>query len=51
MKIVLNPQYLFLQDFISQIHNNFSKSDKVIYQGRNEIRLFEENGLQPFSSY
>lgn len=46
MKIVLNPQYLFLQDFISQIHNNFSKSGKVVYQGRNEIRLFEENGLQ-----
>lgn len=46
MKVVLNPQYSFLQDFVYQIHNNFSKSGKVIYQGRNEIRVFEENGLQ-----
>lgn len=46
MKIVINSQFYHLKDFIDQINNIFLRMGRSIYQGRNEIKVFECNGLQ-----
>ena len=46
MKIVLNPQFEFLKDFVFNIPSTFATSGKVIYKGRNEIRVITVNGIQ-----
>ena len=47
MKIVINPQYKFLKDFVESLPEKFVHSGKYIYQERNEIKEFfvEDNYL------
>lgn len=40
MKIVLNPQFSSLRDFVANIPDQFEKSGEVIYKGRNELRVY-----------
>ncbi len=44
-KIVIHPKYKELADFIVQIPKTFSRQGKVIYNGRNEIRVVEHAEL------
>ena len=46
MKVVLNPQFEFLKDFIIGIPDNFKTSGEVIYKGRNELRVYNVKGVQ-----
>jgi serine/threonine protein kinase len=46
MKIVLNPQYGILKDFVNNLPDIFSQSGKIIYKARNELRVFEVSGMQ-----
>ncbi|MDR1756899.1 MAG: lipopolysaccharide kinase InaA family protein [Culturomica sp.] len=43
--IVIHPKYKELTDFIVQLPETFSRQGKVIYNGRNEIRVVEHAGL------
>lgn len=40
MRIIINPSYKFLEDFIYSLPANFEKSGKVIYEGRNILRQY-----------
>ncbi|MDR1368647.1 MAG: hypothetical protein LBJ72_00780 [Dysgonamonadaceae bacterium] len=40
MKIIINPKYNFLNNFIREIPENFTSGGEIIYRGRNEIRSF-----------
>lgn len=40
-KIVINPVYQELSDFINNIPENFKKEGEVVYKERNEIKLFK----------
>lgn len=44
--IILNPQYLHIESFVKSIPDIFSKEGVTIYKSRNEIKVFEFNGLQ-----
>lgn len=44
MKLLLNPKYEFLKDFIDHIDEHFEKG-REIYRGRNRIRVCEAGGL------
>ncbi len=46
MKIVLNPTFAFLKDFIVTLPEAFTQSGEIIYKGRNEIRVYQVNDLQ-----
>ncbi len=45
MKIVENPQQSRFSDFVKSIHFQFDKGGTVIYKQRNEIRVFDVNGI------
>lgn len=45
MKIFINPDYLYLEDFLKRLPYFFEKEGKTIYKVRNEIKVFEEKGL------
>ena len=45
MMIVENPEQKQFSDFVNTIHRQFDKGGTVIYQQRNEIRVFEVNNL------
>lgn len=45
MKIILNPQYEFLKDFITNLPDMFSQSGKAVYQARNKLKVFTINDL------
>jgi len=45
-RIVINPLYSKLKDFIENIHENFDNSGVSIYKGRNEIKTFEIDDLK-----
>ena len=40
MKVVINPAYLFLSDFINNLPDCFESEGEVIYEGRNTIKRF-----------
>jgi len=40
-KIVINPLYSNLKNFIENLHENFNNKGVSIYKGRNEIKTFE----------
>ena len=44
--IILNPNYLHLEAFVQNIPQIFAKEGVTIYKSRNEIKVFEFNGLQ-----
>lgn len=46
MKVVLNPQFDFLKDFVLSIPNYFTTSGEILYQGRNELRVYQVAGVQ-----
>ncbi len=41
MKIVINPAYSSVSDFIKSLPTTFHQSGEIIYKGRNEIRKFD----------
>lgn len=41
MKIVINPTYEHLREWIEQVPNTFAQQGKVIYDARNQIRRME----------
>lgn len=44
-KILINPKYEYLRSFITALPDTFSQNGKIIYQSRNELRVFEKEGL------
>jgi len=45
MNIVINPEFRFLEGFLMHIPDCFELEGKTIYKSRNEIKIYEENGL------
>lgn len=45
MRIVINPDFLSLEGFIKRLPSCFEIDGRTIYKVRNEIKLFEENGM------
>lgn len=46
MKVVINPKYVFLHDFIYHLPEYFFKEGEIIYQGRNILKRYEVQGVQ-----
>lgn len=46
MKIVLNPEFAFLKDFVKTLPEIFTQSGEIIYKGRNELRVYQVDDLQ-----
>lgn len=46
MKIVVNPTYEHLRNFIEDIPKRFEKEGKVIYSGRNLIKVMKVDGVE-----
>jgi len=46
MKIVINPKYESLREFITKLPQTFNNLGEITYQGRNQIKLIEWNGLR-----
>ena len=46
MKIVLNPEYKFLQQFVQDPPTRFASEGKVIQDKRNTIKVFEYKELE-----
>lgn len=45
MKVLINPTYSFLEDFLKEIPSRFEKEGTVIYEGRNLIKVIEHQGV------
>lgn len=45
MKIILNPKYEFLRDYMSHLEEHFEKEGHEIHRGRNVIRTLKVSGL------
>lgn len=45
MKIIINPAYIHLKEFIESIPLIFDRKGNSIYKARNEIKTFETNGI------
>lgn len=45
-KIILNPKYQHLQDFVVHIPETFLSGGECIYDARNKIKVFQFNGLK-----
>jgi hypothetical protein len=46
MKIIINPAYQFLTEFIHNLPNEFCSRGEVLYKVRNEVRLIEVDGVK-----
>jgi len=46
MRIVENPKHKQFSDFVKTIHQHFDKAGTIIYQKRNEIRVFDVCGVR-----
>ena len=46
MKIIINPAYRHLTAFVESIPQRFSTEGETIYKSRNEIKVFETNGIK-----
>ncbi|MGZ2368304.1 hypothetical protein ACXR6G_00775 [Ancylomarina sp. YFZ004] len=46
MRFKINPKFQHLSNFLENLHENFSKKGTSIYKGRNEIRIFENQGVK-----
>jgi tRNA A-37 threonylcarbamoyl transferase component Bud32 len=44
MKVVINPSYKHIEDFIQKIPDVFEASGEIIYEGRNLLKRFKTNG-------
>lgn len=40
MKIVVNPKYEALREFVEQLHDNFESSGEMVHDGRNTLKMF-----------
>ena len=45
MKIVINPEYSFLTDFINDLPENFSSEGEIIYNERNVLKRYQVQGV------
>lgn len=45
MRLEINPEYNYLENFVLSLPNRFEKDGTCIYDGRNKIKVFEESGL------
>ena len=45
MKIVINPKYEFLKDFIRDLPAIFAEEGEIIYAGRNILKRFQVQGI------
>ena len=45
MKIILNPKYEALRDYLKNIEEHFEHEGRDIHSGRNVIRSLKVNGL------
>lgn len=45
MKIVINPEYSFLTDFINNLPENFSSEGEIIYNERNVLKRYQVQGV------
>jgi tRNA A-37 threonylcarbamoyl transferase component Bud32 len=45
MKVVINPEFQFLEKFLKRLPDCFDTEGKTIYKSRNEIKIYELNGL------
>jgi hypothetical protein len=46
MRYEINPKYQFCKDFLLSIPDRFEKEGRIIYQGRNTLKVFEKEGLK-----
>lgn len=46
MKIVINPTYEHLREFIEKIPETFEKEGRIIYSGRNLIKVMSVDGME-----
>lgn len=46
MIVVLQPAFSALSDFIYSLPDRFEKEGYCLYKGRNELRVFDVNGLR-----
>lgn len=44
--ITLNPRFEHLRAFIASLPETFSRTGEILYQGRNTIRIVEEEGIR-----
>lgn len=44
-RVVINPAYTQFLSFVEELPNHFSDAGEIIYQGRNELRVFRVNGV------
>lgn len=45
MKMHINPEFLKLEEFIASLPEVFEREGKSIYRSRNELKIFEKEGL------
>ena len=45
MKIIINPAYQQLADFVSRIPDIFDREGSVIYEGRYVIKVFQAGNI------
>lgn len=45
MKIVINPEYSFLTDFINDLPESFSSEGEIIYNERNVLKRYQVRGV------
>jgi len=46
MRNEINPKYQFCKDFLLSIPDRFDEEGRTIYQGRDTLKIFENEGLQ-----
>lgn len=46
MKLVIHPEYRFLEPFLRDLPHHFKYGGRVLHAGRNTIKLFEVKGLK-----
>ncbi|MCS2332128.1 hypothetical protein NXW93_13990 [Parabacteroides distasonis] len=46
MKEIINPAYGRFEDFVRRVPRIFSEEGKTIYKARNEIKVFEVDGVE-----
>ncbi|GAB7086221.1 hypothetical protein JCM15579A_03250 [Marinifilum fragile] len=46
MRYIINPDYLFVENFVKNLPHVFDNEGVSIYKGRNEIKIFECEGLK-----
>ncbi|WP_282126832.1 lipopolysaccharide kinase InaA family protein [Marinifilum flexuosum] len=46
MRVIVNPKYKKLKSFINELPQKFDTSGESIYKGRNEIKVFDCDGIK-----